>query len=265
MKKQILIASVLVAACSLLLYAQTRQGGNVVAGVMADNRTVRALLVDNEGNAQVEIPGSSLTGLATSALQTTGNSSLSAIATALAPFLVSNAGGYVRQDSTATMAKETGGNLATAASGIGATNVAYNCATDTTNVSLVQAQKCTNYLLQNPVCPSSQIYDTNTNGKTELVALTSNQTIYVCGVSIVQSTTSAVTASLGSGTGTNCGSSYAAKTPAWVFPANTQAAMQGQVLPISSTPWFNATVSEALCLSTNAGVSMQVIVRYGKF
>jgi hypothetical protein len=34
------------------------------------------------------------------------------ISTNTAPFLVNNAGGYIRQDSTATIAKETGGNLA---------------------------------------------------------------------------------------------------------------------------------------------------------
>lgn len=45
--------------------------------------------------------------------QVTGNSTLSTINTNTAPLIVAAAGGYVRQDSTATIAKESGGNLAT--------------------------------------------------------------------------------------------------------------------------------------------------------
>lgn len=57
----------------------------------------------------------STAGLATSAGQTTGNSSLSTIVTDVTPFVTSGGGGYIRQDSTATIAKESGGNLATIA------------------------------------------------------------------------------------------------------------------------------------------------------
>jgi len=52
------------------------------------------------------------TGAATSALQTSGNSSLSSIKTNTDPLVTAGGGGYVRQDSTATIAKESGGNLA---------------------------------------------------------------------------------------------------------------------------------------------------------
>jgi hypothetical protein len=119
-------------------------------------------------------------------------------------------------------------------------------------------------LLSTAVCPSSTTYDTNTNGKTELVPLETGKIIVVCGVSLVQSTTSSVTVSLGTGTGTNCGSSYTAKTPAWVMAGPAAAAMQGQILPNSSTPWFYTTISEALCISTNAAVSVQLLITYGK-
>ncbi len=50
--------------------------------------------------------------LATASKQDTGNTSLAQIDTNTDPLLVSGAGGYVRQDSTATIAKESGGNLA---------------------------------------------------------------------------------------------------------------------------------------------------------
>lgn len=51
--------------------------------------------------------------LATAAKQDTGNAILAVIDSNTDPLVTSNAGGYVRQDSTATIAKETGGNLAT--------------------------------------------------------------------------------------------------------------------------------------------------------
>lgn len=60
-------------------------------------------------------PPAAITGFALESSQLTGNSSLSAINTNTAPLGVSSAGGYVRQDSTATIAKESGGNLATVA------------------------------------------------------------------------------------------------------------------------------------------------------
>lgn len=56
-----------------------------------------------------------LSTLATAAAQTTGNGSLASIKTNTDSFVVAGAGGYVRQDSTATIAKESGGNLATIA------------------------------------------------------------------------------------------------------------------------------------------------------
>lgn len=55
---------------------------------------------------------------ATSTLQAAGNLSLSSIKTNTDPLVTAGAGGYVRQDSTATMAKETGGNLAAVAATI---------------------------------------------------------------------------------------------------------------------------------------------------
>lgn len=64
------------------------------------------------------VPVSSAT-LATATAQATANTSLSIIATDVAPLVAAAAGGYVRQDSTATIAKETGGNLATIATNTG--------------------------------------------------------------------------------------------------------------------------------------------------
>lgn len=113
---------------------------------------------------------------------------------------------------------------------------------------------------------SSVVYDSTTNGKVQLIGLQSGQVVYVCGVSLTQSTTSAVTVSFGSGTGTNCGSTYTAKTPAWPLQAPTSVAPAGLVLPPSSKhPWFQTATSEALCISTSAGVSVQALITYTQF
>ena len=54
--------------------------------------------------------------------------SLSTIATDVAPLVASAAGGYVRQDSNATIAKETGGNLATIAGAVSGAKMQDNIA-----------------------------------------------------------------------------------------------------------------------------------------
>ncbi len=114
-------------------------------------------------------------------------------------------------------------------------------------------------------CDHTVIYDTNTNGKTQLVALDSGKITYVCGYAIAQSTTSNVTVSLGSGTGTNCGSTYTAKTPAWNLVGPAAAALQGITFPNAIVPYFKTVVSEELCASTSAGVSLQITVSYTTF
>lgn len=114
-------------------------------------------------------------------------------------------------------------------------------------------------------CDSSIVYDTNTNGKTQLVGLVSGKITYVCGVSLSNSTTTTVNVSLGTGTGTNCGSTYTAKTPAWPLQAPTSVAPAGLVLPIANAPWFQTAASEELCISTTAGVSVQALVSYTQF
>lgn len=95
---------------------------HVIAGRDPNTNAVRQIEVlpsapaGTEGGVIVRPITSSLplpAGASTSALQTTGNTSLGSIKTNTDPLVASGAGGYVRQDSTATIAKETGGNLAT--------------------------------------------------------------------------------------------------------------------------------------------------------
>lgn len=60
-------------------------------------------------------PPAAITGFALESTQLTGNTSLASVKTNTDPLVTAGGGGYMRQDSTATIAKETGGNLATAA------------------------------------------------------------------------------------------------------------------------------------------------------
>lgn len=57
-------------------------------------------------------PPAAIAGFALESTQLTGNTSVGIVKTNTDPFVSGGAGGYVRQDSTATIAKETGGNLA---------------------------------------------------------------------------------------------------------------------------------------------------------
>lgn len=67
----------------------------------------------------IAITAASLPLPANAAQESGGN--LASINTSNAPFLVPAAGGYIRQDSTATIAKESGGNLSALASVLGTT------------------------------------------------------------------------------------------------------------------------------------------------
>ncbi len=64
-------------------------------------------------------------------------------------------GGVIRQDNSASIAKESGGNLATVASGTGATTVDRCTTTNTTACTLVGLMKQLSYLLQTAVGPAS--------------------------------------------------------------------------------------------------------------
>ncbi len=85
------------------------------------NTAANATAVKVDGSAVTQpVSAASLplpTGAATAANQATEISSLGSIKTNTDPLVASGAGGFVRQDSTATIAKETGGNLATLVGG----------------------------------------------------------------------------------------------------------------------------------------------------
>lgn len=113
------------------------------------------------------------------ALETGGN--IATINSNTAPLLVAGGGGYIRQDSTATMAKESGGNLATVAAGIGATTVDRCTTTDTTACTLVGLFKQNNFLLNSPgALPAG----TNNIGNVFGAAVTTFETTALSGTAV---------------------------------------------------------------------------------
>lgn len=106
-------------------------------------------------------------------------------------------------------------------------------------------------------CDSTAIYDASTNGSTELVALTSGRTIYVCGYTIMAGGT--VNVKLIYGTGTACATGSNNMTPAYQLTA--QAGVSDQS-PFSRG--LKTASANALCINTSAGVAAQAIVYYAK-
>jgi hypothetical protein len=115
-------------------------------------------------------------------------------------------------------------------------------------------------------CDKTVVYDTNTNGTTQLVALSSGQIVYVCGYSFSQSTTTSVNVSLVYGTGSACATGQTAITPAYPIQAPASAGPIGIVvqMPFGSSG-LKTTASQELCIKTNAAVSVQAIVSYTQF
>jgi hypothetical protein len=104
-------------------------------------------------------------------------------------------------------------------------------------------------------CDNKAVYDASTNGSTELQALTSGRTIYVCGYTILAAGTANV--KLIYGTGTACATGSANLTPAYQLTT--------QVGIVDSSPFYRGmktASANALCINTSAGVAVQAIVYY---
>jgi hypothetical protein len=108
-------------------------------------------------------------------------------------------------------------------------------------------------------CNSVAKYDASTTGSTELVALTSSQTIRVCGYTIRTGGT-ATNVKLVYGTGTNCGTGSTDITPAFQLAAN-----DGQVDRAPYWQGLAGAVSNALCINASGANAVQAIVYYTKF
>ena len=111
-------------------------------------------------------------------------------------------------------------------------------------------------------CDNTAIYDASTNGATQLVALTSGKTIYVCGYQFSTSSSSAVSVSLVYGTGSNCATGQTKITPAYPLQAASSTGPIGLVIMTPGFTGLKTAASNALCINTNAAVSVQAIVWY---
>lgn len=114
-------------------------------------------------------------------------------------------------------------------------------------------------------CSGSAIYSTNTNGNTELVALSGSTVIYVCGFSIATSSTTAVTVRLVKGTGTACATNEASVTPSYILQAAASTGPTGIVVPPAGHTGLKTAAGDALCIETNAAQTVQAIVWYAQF
>lgn len=107
-------------------------------------------------------------------------------------------------------------------------------------------------------CDSSAFLDMTTATTTQIVALTSGKSIHVCNVAIQGGGTSTVT--LKYGTATNCGTGTTAISPGWELTAQNGVAEGSGLGQIYST-----IASNALCVTSSAGVNVHVHVAYTVF
>ena len=105
-------------------------------------------------------------------------------------------------------------------------------------------------------CDSTAVYDASTSGSTQLVALVSGKTIYVCGFNFFSAGTANV--KLTYGTGTACATGSTNLTPAYQFTAQT-----GIVQPAMPFGYLTkSAASNALCINSSAAVAVQAMVFY---
>lgn len=108
------------------------------------------------------------------------------------------------------------------------------------------------------ICQSTAKYDASTSGSTELVALTSGQTIRICGF-LLSTGATATNVKLVYGTGTNCGTGSTDITPAFQLSTNDRAGLLSPFWQGLATASANA-----LCINASAGNAVQGIVLYDK-
>lgn len=158
------------------------------ASTATDTTSTSVVSVLKEISAKAQAPASTpithanldvaLSTLATSSAQSTGNTSLGTIKTNTDPLVTAGAGGYVRQDSTATIAKESGGNLATIATNTSGLATASNQTTGNASLATLAATVTTD---GGSVSASGvQIMGMNlTTGQAQPVAVTRNGALVI--------------------------------------------------------------------------------------
>jgi hypothetical protein len=109
-----------------------------------------------------------------------------------------------------------------------------------------------------PLCNSSALLNMSTATTTEIVALTSSQSIRVCSWRLMAGGTTNV--KFVRGTGTNCGTGQADVSANWPLTAQAGLSANGGFSPI-----YVVTASNALCVTSSAAVTVAVEVSYTKW
>ncbi|HYE86254.1 MAG TPA: hypothetical protein VEA16_07855 [Vicinamibacterales bacterium] len=107
-------------------------------------------------------------------------------------------------------------------------------------------------------CDSSVVVSMATATTTEMVALTADQRVHVCG--FVLSGAGATTAKFVRGTGTNCGTGTADVTAPFELGDNTNVSYGNGVGTV-----FRLPISQALCVTNSAAVQISGVITYAKF
>jgi hypothetical protein len=106
-------------------------------------------------------------------------------------------------------------------------------------------------------CDKSAYYDDSSAGMTKVITGVASRKIYICGYVIATGAT-ATNVDIGSGTGTNCGTTYTQMEPAWQLGINDKIG--------AISPFWNGLVSvnagEDLCINASDGNPVQFTVRY---
>lgn len=105
-------------------------------------------------------------------------------------------------------------------------------------------------------CDTHAFYDASDNGKKTIVAGVANKKIYVC-TYLIGTGSTATNVDLGSGTGTDCATTYTKITPSWQLAANS---FVGAGSPYYNS--FSTPVAANLCNNASAGNAHQVEIWY---
>src|ERR1035437_25707 len=107
-------------------------------------------------------------------------------------------------------------------------------------------------------CDSSAQIAMSTATTTQMVALVSGKSVYVCG--FVINGGGATTAKLVHGTGTSCATGQTSLTPAFTLASGTMLSFGGGLGYVTKAPSGNA-----LCVTNSAAVTANVFVTYTQF
>lgn len=125
------------------------------------------------------------------------------------------------------------------------------------NVASVGGETPIDAVCDNPATLTSVPISVSASGDTELVALTTNQIVYLCGYDVIAAGTVNVT--LVYGTGSNCATGKTSLTGAYPLVANS-----GLARANAGYPQTKGAVSNAVCITLSGAVQVSGMLTYVK-